>query len=86
MRKTALLVAAVAGILMTAPVLGVGPAAAQGVDVRIGDSPRHRDGVVIREDRRVGPSVTIGQRRCKTVTVREWVDGRRVVRTIERCR
>jgi len=34
---------------------------------------------------RVGPRDRDRDRRCKTVTTREWRDGRRVTRTVRRC-
>jgi len=88
MRKLALVVAAAAAVVMAAPLFGATAATAQGVDVRIGDSPRSQQPRSQSPGVTVGPEgVTVGQKRnCKTVTTTEWRDGRKVTRTEERCR
>ena len=63
--------------LLSAPSFVTASAQAQGVDVRIGD------------DRRGGPAVRIGRERgrdCRTVKTTEWRNGRRVTKTVRRCR
>ena len=74
MRALALIAATAAFTFISMPsFIGASPAAAQEIDVRV---DRGRDGVRIGPRR--GP-------RCKIVTIREWRDGRRITRTIERC-
>jgi hypothetical protein len=69
------MIAAIAAVMVTVipTFIGAAPAKAQEVDIR---TDRGREGIRIGPRR--GP-------RCKTVTIKEWRDGRRVSRTIERC-
>jgi len=74
MRALALIAATAAFTFVGVPsFIGTSSANAQEIDVRV---DRGREGVRIGPRR--GP-------RCKIVTIREWRDGRRITRTIERC-